>query len=387
MDVVKENAEKLAAQTGATKVYTELESLLDDKEIDAVIIITPTNLHADQVVKAAQAKKHIYCEKPMTTTIGEADRMISACKENNVKLQIAFMKRFNKSFHLVKQILDEGKLGDIFELRAIWDNARTQTSAQANYRHRLVSGGGYLQEDGSHPIDVCRWFMGDVVEVTGHSMMVAANRFENDDLDLVVMKHKNGGMSSLHITMLTHRRGVESYEIFGTKGTLLMEWQFHSTHSLEPAIIHLYEKSVKKQDLTLYTSWNPHEELIQNWQYLNELRYFCDCIINDKEPEIDGVDGRAIVEMPGREERSSCPWTGHLTLSRFLPSWQNIPNGKFLMRKRGGADTNFFVKRQTSKVKCENDLLSFHISLFTFHIRYENCKSINQRKNRKLSKL
>jgi len=101
MDVVKENAEKLAAQTGATKVYTELESLLDDKEIDAVIIITPTNLHADQVVKAAQAKKHIYCEKPMTTTIGEADRMISACKENNVKLQIAFMKRFNKSFHLV----------------------------------------------------------------------------------------------------------------------------------------------------------------------------------------------------------------------------------------------------------------------------------------------
>ena len=127
--------------------------------------------------------------------------------------------------------------------------------------------------------------------------MVAANRFENDDLDLVVMKHQNGGMSSLHITMLTHRRGVESYEIYGTKGTLLMEWQFHSTHSLEPALIHLYEKSVKKQDLTLYTSWNPHEELIQNWQYLNELRYFCERIIHDKEPEISGADGRAIVEI------------------------------------------------------------------------------------------
>ena len=142
MDVVKDNAEKLAAQIGAKKVYSELEAMLEDKEIDAVIIITPTNLHADQVVKAAQAKKHIYCEKPMTTTIAEADRMIAACKENNVKLQIAFMKRFNKSFHIVKQILDQGRLGDIFELRAIWDNARTQTSAQANYRHRLASGGG-----------------------------------------------------------------------------------------------------------------------------------------------------------------------------------------------------------------------------------------------------
>ena len=297
MDVNEENARTLQKQTGAKNVYTELDPMLEDQEIDAVIIITPTNLHAEQVIKVAGAKKHIYCEKPMTTTIDEADRMIAACKENNVKLQIAFMKRFNKSFHLVKQILDEGRLGDIFELRAIWDNARTRTSAQANYRHRLASGGGYLQEDGSHPVDVCRWFMGDVAEVTGHVMMVATNRFENDDLDLVVMKHKNGGMSSLHITMLTHRRGVESYEIFGTKGTLLMEWQFHSTHSLEPAIIQIYEKSVKKHDLTLYTSWNPHEELIQNWQYLNELRYFCDCILNDKEPEVGGTEGRAIVEI------------------------------------------------------------------------------------------
>ena len=297
MDVNEENALVLQKQTGARKIYTGLDSMLDDNEIDAVIIVTPTNLHADQVVKAAQAKKHIYCEKPMTTTIDEADRMIAACKENNVKLQIAFMKRFNRSFQLVKKLLDESRLGDIFELRAIWDNARTRTSAQANYRHRLVSGGGYLQEDGSHPIDVCRWFMGDVTEVTGHAMIVAANRFENDDLDLVVMKHKNGGMSSLHITMLTHRRGVESYEVFGTKGTLLMQWQYHSTHSLEPALIHIYEKSVLKQDLTLYTSWNPHEELIQNWQYLNELSYFCDCILNDKQPEIGGKEGRATVEI------------------------------------------------------------------------------------------
>ena len=297
MDIDEENARAIQNQTGAKKIYVELDALLTDREIDAVIIITPTNLHAEQVVKAAEAGKHIYCEKPMTTTIDEADRMIAACQKNNVKLQVAFMKRFNTSFHLVKSILDEGRIGEVFELRAIWDNARTKTSAKANYRHRLASGGGYLQEDGSHPVDVCRWFMGDVEQVTGHVMMVAANRFENDDLDLVVMKHKNGGMSSLHITMLTHRRGKESYEIFGTKGTLLMEWEFHSTHSLEPALVHIYEHSVKKTDLTLYTSWNPHEELIANWQYLNELRYFCDCILNDKKPEVGGKEGRSIVEI------------------------------------------------------------------------------------------
>ncbi len=223
--------------------------------------------------------------------------MIEACNRHNVKLQIALMKRFNKSFLKVKEIIDSGRLGDIFELRAIWDNARTRTSAHANYRHRLISGGGYLQEDGSHPIDICRWFMGEVDSVSAHVMLVAGNRFENDDLDLVVMKHHNGSMSSLHITMLTHRRGLESYEIFGTKATLLMEWKFHSTHSLEPGIIKIYEDASRVTDVTLETSWNPHEELIDNWQYLNELRHFCNCILEDKTPRVGGADGRAAVEI------------------------------------------------------------------------------------------
>ena len=215
MDMDEARVRAFQKQSGARKIYTELEPMLEDKEIDAVMIVTPTNLHVEQVEMAAEAKKHVYCEKPMARTTDEADRMIAVCNRNNVKLQVAFMKRFNKSFRLVKSVIDEGRLGDVFELRAVWDNARTRTSAKENYRHQLVTGGGFLQEDCSHPVDVCRWWLGDVEEVTGHVMMVAANRFENDDADLVVMKHKSEAMSSLHITMLTHRRGMESYEVFG----------------------------------------------------------------------------------------------------------------------------------------------------------------------------
>ncbi|MBD3383472.1 hypothetical protein GF407_00975 [candidate division KSB1 bacterium] len=297
MDIDKKRAEILKKQTGAAYLYTDLDEMLANDEIDAVIVVTPTNYHAEQVVKAAEAGKHVFCEKPMAPTIEEADQMIDACNHYNVRLQIALMKRFNNSFLKVKEIVDSGRLGDIFELRAIWDNARTRASAEGNYRHRLISGGGYLQEDGSHPIDICRWFMGEVDSVSGHVMLVAGNRFENDDLDLVVMKHRNGSMSSLHITMLTHRRGLESYEIFGTKATLLMEWKFHSTHSLEPGIIKIYENAGQVTDVTLETSWNPHEELIDNWQYLNELRHFCDCILYDKTPRVGGDDGRAAVEI------------------------------------------------------------------------------------------
>ena len=297
MDVDEARARKVQALSGCRRFYMSLTALLADDEIDAVMVLTPTHLHADQVVQAAEAGKHVYCEKPMARTVEEADCMIAACARCGVKFQVAFMKRFNRSLVLAKQVIDEGQLGDIFEMRAVWDNARAATSAQANYRHRVQSGGGFLQEDGSHPLDVCRWWMGDVDEVSAHVMVVAANRFENDDVGMVAMKHKSGALSSLHITMLTHRTGMESYEVFGTRATLLVRFLYHSTHSIEPAIVELHQGAKRVTDLTLGTSWNVHEEMTANWQYLNELRHFCDCILHDKQPRVTGVDGRAVVEI------------------------------------------------------------------------------------------
>lgn len=296
MDINEKNTKFIQNITGCKKIYANLDDILGDKEIEAVLVLTPTNLHVEHVVKAAEANKHVYCEKPMARTISECDRMIEACRKNKVKLQVGFMKRFNRSFLFVKDLIDRGEIGDIFEMRAIWDNARAGATTQ-NYRHRIESGGGFLQEDGSHPIDICRWFLGDVEEVTANILLVMSNRIENEDVANVLMKHKSGAISSLHITMLTHCIGEESYQLFGLKGTLIMQWLYHSTHSIEPAIIKIWEKSKKVTDYTLTTSWNPIKEISENWQYLNEIRHFCDCIINDKIPSVTGEDGRAVVEI------------------------------------------------------------------------------------------
>ncbi len=296
-DASREAAERFRDLSGAERAAESLDDLLADERIHAVMVLTPPHVHAENIRAIAAAGKHVYCEKPMARSLDQARAIIEACQTNGVKLQIAFMKRFNRSFLLAKDLLESGRLGDVFEVRAVWDNARVPAEKATNYRHLLIAGGGYLQEDGSHPIDVCRWFLGDVTEVGAEVLCVATDRFENEDVALLSMRHATGALSSLHITMLTHRTGMESYEVFGTRGTLLIRWPYHSTHTLEPALITLHEHSRQATDLTLSTAWDPEREYVTNWQYLNELTHFCECILEDREPRVTGRDGLAVVEI------------------------------------------------------------------------------------------
>jgi len=296
MDINETRAKDFKNRYGGERVYTNYEKFINDDNIDAVIIAVPTAIHHRFVIEAAKAKKHVYCEKPMARTIEEADEMILACKDNNVKLMIAFMKRFNKSFRLVKEIIEKGKIGDVFDARAIWDNARASATNE-NYRFQVASGGGFLQEDGSHPIDLCRWWLGEVEEVSAYGLVVAKNRVENDDVASVILKHKDGPISSLHITMLTHCIGEESYFVYGTKGTIVVQCPYHSSASPLPPIVTVWRNAKEMEDLSPKCDWNLENEVKASWQYLKELEQFCNCVIEDKEPPVTGYDGRAVVEI------------------------------------------------------------------------------------------
>lgn len=295
-DVDPERARGVGERLGVPW-YVNHHEMLSDSPLDAVMVLTPTHQHAEPVIAAAKAGMHVYCEKPMAPTIEEADAMIAACHENEVKLMLALMKRFNPSYQLVKRLIEEGRLGQVFEGRARWDNARAAATATAGYRHSRAAGGGFLQEDGSHPLDQLRWWLGDVEEVSAQILIVASDRVENDDVASVQLKHKSGAISSLHITMLTHCTGEESYEVFGTKATLTVNTDYHTTHSMEPLLIRLHERASTVTDMTLPTSWNVQQEYRQNWQYLKELEHFCNCVLKDEEPAVTGADGRAIVEV------------------------------------------------------------------------------------------
>lgn len=106
IDIDREKAEYLASRYGVEKVYGEVKEATADPDIDAFIIGTPPNLHAEHAESVASSGKHILCEKPMASTVKDCQRIIDACRKNKVKLQIAHMKRFMRGNQMVKSIVD-----------------------------------------------------------------------------------------------------------------------------------------------------------------------------------------------------------------------------------------------------------------------------------------
>ncbi|MBR2769435.1 MAG: Gfo/Idh/MocA family oxidoreductase [Solobacterium sp.] len=117
-DPAKEMLENASEETGVNRCYTDWHEVTKDPDIDAVIVVTPTQFHHDIVIAAAESGKHVFCEKPMASDEKECDEMIEACKKNGVLLQIGFMRRFDRSFQRGKMMLDQGMIGEVTMIRS-----------------------------------------------------------------------------------------------------------------------------------------------------------------------------------------------------------------------------------------------------------------------------
>lgn len=117
-DPVGNVAENAAKELGIDLFYKDYHDVMKNEEIDAVIIACPTKFHKEITVAAANAGKHVFCEKPMAMNEDECDEMINAAKENNVKLQIGFMRRFDESFQEAKRMIEAGEIGEVVSVKS-----------------------------------------------------------------------------------------------------------------------------------------------------------------------------------------------------------------------------------------------------------------------------
>jgi len=275
--------------------FSDYDSFLVAAEVDAAIIATPVSLHREQVIKAAQAGKHVLCEKPLARTVGECDVMIKACAKRGVILMTAFMKRFDKSFRLAKEMIESGALGQVFQVRCDWSGYGSRPTGKS-WREWLSTGGGVFQDHGSHTSDLCRWWLGDVVTVSGEIGKTLVGR-QLEDVSIATLRHASGALSLHHLSVVTHTFAKEYYLIDGTRGSLEIQGPYSSYVAVEPFRMLLYEGGRSVRDVTLRNDPNLDDERRETNRYLKELEHFCTCIQTGSEPLTKGEDGRAAIEI------------------------------------------------------------------------------------------
>lgn len=218
-DVRVDAAEAVRAECGAAKAYANFHDLVADPQIDAVVVMTPTKLHRDVVVAAAQAGKAIFCEKPLSLALDDAAVMKTAVERSGVFFQLGFMRRFDAGYAAAKKKIDAGAIGKLCVFKS---TSKDKERPPIDYLRPENSGGLFI-DMGIHDFDLARWYMGDVKSVYSSGGILAYPEMQGTgdvDNSLTNLTFTSGciGMVSLS------RNGVYGYgihtEIVGTEGTI-----------------------------------------------------------------------------------------------------------------------------------------------------------------------
>ncbi len=217
----QESAAQLAENIGC-EATNHWEEVVEREDIDIVLVCTPPHLHASMSIAAMKHGKHVLCEKPLTRTIEEAERVLEAAKINKVILKCGFNHRHHPSIQKAKDWFEEGIIGELDFIRCRYGICgRPGYEKEWRANPEIVSG-GQLMEQGIHAVDLFRWFLGEFTEVTGF----ISTRFWDikplEDNGFALFRTEKGQVASLH-SSLTQWKNLFSFELFGQDGYILVE--------------------------------------------------------------------------------------------------------------------------------------------------------------------
>lgn len=223
-DVVEENARRRAEEVGGADILSDYAQLVGRDDVDAVDICLPHHLHADAIITAANAGKHILCEKPLCLTMAEADAVRRAVADNHVTLMCAHNQLFMPAVAKTRQLLDAGTLGTVYELRTT-DSFFSKASGSAGMgwrAHLSTAGGGELIDTGYHPTYLLLHLAGSAP--TQVAAMLSTHRLafmEGEDSAQVLVRFDSGAVGTIVTSWAyTPAPGTERFSIVAEKGSL-----------------------------------------------------------------------------------------------------------------------------------------------------------------------
>jgi len=273
-------AMSFAKEFGAKKWIKHWKDLISDSDINAVYIATPVYLHAEQTIAAAEAGKHVLCEKSMAINTSEADKMIDACRANNVKLGIAYYRNLYPAVHRIKEILASDEIGKIVHIQS--NNFENFNRQPGEPRYWLLekekSGGGPMMDMGCHRIEVFINIAGSIDQVTSFNQNITFKR-EVEDSSIAYFKFENeasGILTSSHAA----KEAKDTLNIFGSEGSIHVPILNEGTITIVTNTGTRVEKHPNPG--------NVHQTLIED---------FIQAIIENRSPAVTGETGREVTRI------------------------------------------------------------------------------------------
>ncbi len=276
-DINKSSAKELASRFSVKSVTEDYRDIINNQEIDAVLICSPTDTHARIIIEAAKAGKHIFCEKPVDLDLNTIQNALDAVEKSGVKLMVGFNRRFDSNFKKIKQMVVEGKIGEPHILKIT-----SRDPAPPPPEYVAVSGGMFLDMT-IHDFDMARYIVGSEVEevYVAAGVMVDEKIGKAGDVDtaILTLKFENGTLGVID----NSRQAVYGYdqrvEIFGSEGMVKVDNNAPDNHDY-------YSRDGVHSSLPLNFFMDRYIEA-----YASEIKEFCHAVAEDLHVSVGGKDG------------------------------------------------------------------------------------------------
>jgi UDP-N-acetyl-2-amino-2-deoxyglucuronate dehydrogenase len=294
------NARAVADAAGTPcEIYTELAPVLARRDIDIVIITTPSGAHLQPALAAAQAGKHVVVEKPLEISVERCDRIIDACERNHVQLVTIFPSRFADANQLLKAAVDAGRFGRLTlgETTCKWWRPQSYYDEGGWKGTKALDGGGALMNQAIHNVDLLQWLMGQVTHVTGFTATLAHERIEVEDTAVACLRFANGALGVIQATTSVHPGLPKTVSIHGDHGTAVVEqedilrWEFRPETAEDDAVRKRFAQKVGASGGASNPAAISHEG------HARQLRDFVRAITDGQAPRVDGREGRKAVAI------------------------------------------------------------------------------------------
>ncbi len=300
----EENARKLTDKYGVPW-HKDYKELVARDDVDIVCVCTPSGVHLEPAVAAAEAKKHVVVEKPIEVTLDRGDQIIQTCDENKVRLCAIFPYRFQECTQIIKQAVDEGRFGVLtvadcynkwWRTQEYYDNGGWRGTWK-------LDGGGALMNQGIHAVDLLQWFMGPVKSLYALTDTRCHDRIEVEDTAVAVLRFANGAMGVIEATTSIHPGFARRMEVHGSGGSAVLDgediltWDFAEERPEDAEVRERFAQKTSVGASAPKAAGASDPRAISHELHRCQFEDFLRALETGAEPMVDGREGRKALEI------------------------------------------------------------------------------------------